>query len=116
VGPVVKKKDVNTATGLKRSPSEVIETSKRYRNLKVADIPITGEYELGQWDLIVFGVLDWAGTLPDTFGTNEHPDLLVTVQGLWDKCLPEREENVCKNPAVKKVVSLMDHRGWCRIN
>ncbi|KAH9038098.1 hypothetical protein EDB85DRAFT_1860851, partial [Lactarius pseudohatsudake] len=57
-----------------------------------------------QWDLIVCGVLDWAGTLPDTFGTNEHSDLLDTVQALWDKCLSERKEDVRINPAIKHVV------------
>ncbi|KAH9019475.1 hypothetical protein EDB84DRAFT_1566053 [Lactarius hengduanensis] len=107
VGPVVKKKDINTA-GLTRGPvvkSEGNELSKPYRLLKASDIPITGEHENAQWDRIVRGVLDWAGTLPDTFGTNEHPDLLDTVQALWDKCLPERTENVRVNPAIKKVVS-----------
>ncbi|KAH9040980.1 hypothetical protein EDB85DRAFT_1886635 [Lactarius pseudohatsudake] len=106
VGPVVKKKDINTA-GLTRGPvvkSEGNELSKPYRLLKASDIPITGEHENAQWDRIVRGVLDWAGTLPDTFGTNEHPDLLDTVQALWDKCLPERTENVRVNPAIKKVV------------
>ncbi|KAI9436942.1 hypothetical protein H4582DRAFT_2078010 [Lactarius indigo] len=107
VGLVVKKKDVNTSAGPMRGPiikSEGNELSKPYRNLKVSDIPIAGEHELAQWDLIVRGVLDWAGTLSDTFGTNEHPDLLVTIQGLWDKCLPERMEDVRTNPAIKKVV------------
>ncbi|KAI9428784.1 hypothetical protein H4582DRAFT_2066461 [Lactarius indigo] len=107
VGLVVKKKDVNTSAGPMRGPiikSEGNELSKPYRNLKVLDIPIAGEHELAQWDLIVRGVLDWAGTLSDTFGTNEHPDLLVTIQGLWDKCLPERMEDVRTNPAIKKVV------------
>ncbi|KAI9431484.1 hypothetical protein H4582DRAFT_2084958 [Lactarius indigo] len=107
VGLVVKKKDVNTSAGPMRGPiikSEGNELSKPYRNLKVSDIPIAGEHELAQWDLIVHGVLDWAGTLSDTFGTNEHPDLLVTIQGLWDKCLPERTEDVRTNPAIKKVV------------
>ncbi|KAH9037034.1 hypothetical protein EDB84DRAFT_1675719 [Lactarius hengduanensis] len=106
VGPVVKKKDINTA-GLTRGPivkTEGNELSKPYRLLKVSDIPVAGEHELAQWDRIVRGVLDWAGTLPDTFGTNEHPDLLDTVQGLWDKCLPERTEDVRVNPAIKKVV------------
>jgi hypothetical protein len=106
---VVKKKDVNTAAGLTQGPtvkSEGNELSKPYRYLKVSDIPITGDYELAQWDLVVRGVLDWAGTLPDTFGTNEHPELLDTVQALWDKCLPERIEDVQNNPAVKKVVRL----------
>ncbi|KAI9428948.1 hypothetical protein H4582DRAFT_2090488 [Lactarius indigo] len=110
VGLVVKKKDVNTSAGPMRGPiikSEGNELSKPYRNLKVLDIPIAGEHELAQWDLIVCGVLDWAGTLSDTFGTNEHPDLLVTIQGLWDKCLPERTEDVRTNPAIKKVV--IDH-------
>ena len=104
---MVKKKDANTTKGLRRSPAvkaEGNELSKRYRQLKVSDIPITGDYELTQWDLVVRGVLDWAGTLPDTFGTNEHPDLLDTVQGLWDECLPEREEDLHNNPAVKKVI------------
>ncbi|KAI9441549.1 hypothetical protein H4582DRAFT_2055430 [Lactarius indigo] len=107
VGLVVKKKDVNTSAGPMRGPiikSEGNELSKPYRNLKVSDIPIAGEHELAQWDLIVRRVLDWAGTLLDTFGTNEHPDLLVTIQGLWDKCLPERTEDVHTNPAIKKVV------------
>ncbi|KAI9446078.1 hypothetical protein H4582DRAFT_2069422 [Lactarius indigo] len=107
VGLVVKKKDINTSAGPMRGPiikSEGNELSKPYRNLKVSDIPIAGEHELAQWDLIVRGVLDWAGTLSDTFGTNEHPDLLVTIQGLWDKCLPERTEDVRTNPAIKKVV------------
>ncbi|KAH9174066.1 hypothetical protein EDB89DRAFT_2068010 [Lactarius sanguifluus] len=106
VGPVVKKKDINTA-GLTRGPivkSEGNELSKPYRLLKVSDIPITGEREHAQWDRIVRGVLDWAGTLPDTFGTNEHPDLLDTIQDLWDKCLPKRIEDVRANPAIKKVV------------
>ncbi|KAH9010809.1 hypothetical protein EDB85DRAFT_1901640 [Lactarius pseudohatsudake] len=105
VGPVVKKKDINTA-GLTRGPivkTEGNKLSKPYRLLKVSDIPVTGEHKLAQWDRIVRGVLDWAGTLPDTFGTNEHPDLLDTVQGLWDKCLPERTEDVHVNPAIKKV-------------
>ncbi|KAI9428991.1 hypothetical protein H4582DRAFT_2090405 [Lactarius indigo] len=107
VGLVVKKKDVNTSAGPMRGPiikSEGNELSKPYRNLKVSDIPIVGEHELAQWDLIIHGVLDWAGTLSDTFGTNEHPDLLVMIQGLWDKCLPERTEDVRTNPAIKKVV------------
>ncbi|KAI9434795.1 hypothetical protein H4582DRAFT_2059913 [Lactarius indigo] len=110
VGLVVKKKDVNTSAGPMQGPiikSEGNELSKPYRNLKVLDIPIAGEHELTQWDLIIRGVLDWAGMLSDTFGTNEHPDLLVMIQGLWDKCLPERMEDMRTNPAIKKVV--IDH-------
>ena len=101
------KKDVNTTKGLRRSPAikaEGNELSKPYQQLKVSDIPITGDYELTQWDLVVRSVLDWEGTLPDTFGTNEHPDLLDTVQGLWDKCLPKQEEDLHNNPTVKKVI------------
>ncbi|KAN0138100.1 hypothetical protein V8E53_003989 [Lactarius tabidus] len=107
VGPAVKKKDIHSAAYLKQHAivkSEGHEYSKRYQQLKVADIPITEDCELVQWDLIVCGVLDWAGTLPDTFGTNEHLDLLDTIQDLWDKCLPERAEDVHDNPAVKKVI------------
>ena len=111
IGPIIKKRDVNIAAGLMRGPvikSEGGEVAKPYWQLKVVDIPITGEHENIQWDLIVRGVIDWAGTLPDTFGTNKHPDLLDTVHGLWDECLPEREEDVHNNPVVKKVVSLSD--------
>ena len=101
VGPVIKKKVI--------MKSEINEQPKCQCKFKTSDIPIR-DNELAQWDLIVRSVLDWAGTLPDTFGTNEHPDLLDTVQSLWEKCLPERQEDVRKNPAVKKVVSLMDHK------
>jgi hypothetical protein len=89
--------------------SEGGEVPKLYRQFKVSDIPITGDHELAQWDLIIRGVLDWVGTLPDTFGTNEHPDLLDTVQGLWDKCLPKRTEDIHSNPVVKKVEVFSDH-------
>lgn len=111
VGPVVKKKDINNAAYLKQHPivkSENHEPSKLYQQLKVTNIPITDDHELMQWDLIVQGMLDWAGTLLDPFGTNEHPDLLDTVQDLWDNCLPERVEDVHDNPTVKKVVCLTD--------
>ncbi|KAF8256462.1 hypothetical protein EI94DRAFT_1822919 [Lactarius quietus] len=107
VGPVIKRKDINSAAYLRQSPfikSEGGKLSKRYRNLKVADIPITEDHELAQWDLIVHGILDWAGTLPDTFGTNKHPDLLSTIQDLWDQCLPERAKDMHENSAIKKVI------------
>lgn len=108
MGLTVQKVDVNGAAGFVRDciiKSERSNTSaKPYRHLKVSAIPITGDYELTQWDLLVRGVLDWAGTLSDPFGTNEHPDLLDVVQALWDKCLPERKEDVSSNLAIKKVV------------
>ncbi|KAH9011914.1 hypothetical protein EDB85DRAFT_1900711, partial [Lactarius pseudohatsudake] len=63
------------------------------------------ENENAQWDRIVRGVLDWAGTLPDTFGTNEHPDLLDTVQALWDKCLPERTKMCASTLPSRKCTS-----------
>ena len=115
VGPIIKKTDVDTAAGIMQGPiikSEGSELPRRPWHFKVAGIPIIGDYEHAQWDLIVHGVLNWVGTLPDTFGTNEHLDLLDTVQGLWDKCLPERMEDICDNPVVKKVVSLSYHCQW----
>ncbi|KAH9019467.1 hypothetical protein EDB84DRAFT_1566047 [Lactarius hengduanensis] len=81
-----------------------LESESDLSNQHVSDIGITDEHELAQWDLIICGVLNWAGTLPDAFGTNEHADLLGTVQALWDKCLPERTEDVRINPAIKHVV------------
>lgn len=108
MGLTIKKVDVNIAAGLLRDPTVKSDNkvSKPYRTLKVSDIPIIGESELTKWDLLVRGVLDWAGTLPDPFGTNEHPDLLCTAQALWDMCLPERKEDVSSNVAIKKVVRL----------
>jgi hypothetical protein len=107
MGLTIKRVDVNDAAGLTQDPiikSEGNQSGKRYREYKVANIPITGDYELTQWDLIVCGVLDWAGTLSDPFGTNEHPDLTDVVQQLWDRCLPEREEDVNNNVVIKRVV------------
>lgn len=109
MGLTFKRVDVNGATGPGRdamSGRTGNTSAKPYRHLKASAIPIAGDYELTQWDLLVRGVLDWAGTLSDPFGTNEHPDLLSTVQALWDQCLPERNEDVSENLAIKKVVSL----------
>ena len=104
MGLTIKRVDVNDAAGLTQDRIVKSEGNKLYRTLKVSTIPITGDYELTKWDLIVRGVLDWAGTLSDPFGTNEHPELLDVVQILWDKCLPERKEDVTGNASVKKVV------------
>ena len=84
---MIKRVDINDATGLmwdstiKCDPNGT-KSVKLYRRSKVSTIPITGDYELTRWDLVVHGVLDWAGTLSDPFGTNEHPNLLDIVQAL----------------------------------
>ncbi|KAH8979778.1 hypothetical protein EDB86DRAFT_3088552 [Lactarius hatsudake] len=108
MGLAIKKADVNVTAGLIQDPTvknDGNNASKPYRYLKASDIPVTGEYELAKWDLVVRGVLDWAGTLDEPFGTNEHPNLLGTVQGLWNMCFPEREEDMTGNIAVKKVIN-----------
>ncbi|KAF8261097.1 hypothetical protein EI94DRAFT_1705813 [Lactarius quietus] len=110
VSLVIKKKDIHSAAYLRQSPfikSEGSDLSKNYQNLKVTNIPITEDHELAQQDLIVCGVLDWAGMLSDSFGTNEHPDLLSTIQELWDQCLSESAKDVHENPAIKKVKAVM---------
>ncbi|KAH9031201.1 hypothetical protein EDB85DRAFT_1891189 [Lactarius pseudohatsudake] len=96
MGLAIKKVDVNVTAGLIQDPTiknDGNNTSKPYRYLKASDIPVTGEFELAKWDLLIRGVLDWAGTLHEPFGTNEHPNLL------------EREEDVTGNIAVKKVIN-----------
>ncbi|KAH9008715.1 hypothetical protein EDB84DRAFT_1595340, partial [Lactarius hengduanensis] len=96
MGLAIKKVDVNVTAGLIQDPTiknDGNNASKPYRYLKASDIPVTGEFELAKWDLLVRGVLDWAGTLHEPFGTNEHPNLL------------EREEDVTGNIAVKKVIN-----------
>ncbi|KAH9021547.1 hypothetical protein EDB84DRAFT_1565261 [Lactarius hengduanensis] len=78
-GPVVKKKDINTA-GLTRGPvvkSEGNELSKPYRLLKASESQSQENTKTRN------GIASFA---------------------LWDKCLPERTENVRVNPAIKKVV------------
>ncbi|KAH9018449.1 hypothetical protein EDB84DRAFT_1442430 [Lactarius hengduanensis] len=82
MGLAIKKVDVNITAGLIQDPTiknDGNNASKPYRYLKASDIPVTGEFELAKWDLLVRGVLDWAGTLHEPFGTNEHPNLLGTI-------------------------------------
>ena len=76
------------------------------KDLKTAHLPLQDETEQLQFDLLIRSILDWAGTLQDPFGTNEHPDLLSVIQQLWIKIFPNKLKDVLKmDPSIKQNVS-----------
>ncbi|KIJ12362.1 hypothetical protein PAXINDRAFT_14838 [Paxillus involutus ATCC 200175] len=101
MGMLAESKDVDTAVEETRSVGKV----KALKHLKATDLPIGDtNHDRTQWEQLVRGVINWAGTLDDPFGTNEHPELFSTVQELWDLLFKDRPLNVQDHPAIKKLV------------
>ncbi|KAF8316240.1 hypothetical protein F5887DRAFT_1089139 [Amanita rubescens] len=98
MGLSVSSKDVKDITG----PGDV--KTLRLKDLKTAHLPLN-ESEREQFDLLIRSVLDWAGTLKDPFGTNEHPDLISVIQQLWIEIFPDKPKDAPqKDPSIKKNV------------
>ncbi|KAF8833023.1 hypothetical protein BDN67DRAFT_1018041 [Paxillus ammoniavirescens] len=101
MGMLAESKDVDAVVKETRSVGKV----KALKHLKAMDLPIGDtNHDHTQWEQLVRGVIDWAGTLDDPFGTNEHPKLVSTIQELWDLHFKDRPLNVQDHPAIKKLV------------
>ncbi|KAH7902950.1 hypothetical protein BJ138DRAFT_1120906 [Hygrophoropsis aurantiaca] len=50
-------------------------------------------------------MLDWAGTVDDPFGTNEHPELAKRLQDLWDMLFSHLPLDISEYPAIKKLAT-----------
>ena len=102
MGLSVSSKDVK-AYDITGPPGDV--KTLRLKDLKTAHLPLN-ESEREQFDLLVRSILDWAGTLHDPFGTNEHPELLSLIQQLWIEIFPDKPKDAPqKDPSIKKNVS-----------
>ena len=114
MGLKVSKVNVNHMTGM-----EVAEKSKSkaLKDIKVMDLPIENTTQAKrQWDTLIGLLIDWAGTTDDPFGTNENPDLMPTIQELWNRVFGAKKAEVCLDvtmyPAIKKIVSVHpEHAG-----
>ena len=96
---------------------EVVEMTKPkpLREVKVTDLPI-GDNAHGKslWEYLIRLLIDWAGTTDDPFGTNEHPELMPTLQELWKIIFEEYPLDVTDHPAIKKLVHVdCTKRGHC---
>ena len=88
---------------------EVAEKTKPkpLREVKVTDLPMgDNAYGKSQWEYLIRLLIDWAGTTDDPFETNEHPDLMPTLQELWKVLFEEYPLDVTEHPAIKKLVSV----------
>jgi hypothetical protein len=48
--------------------------------------------DLNTWrESVLPAIIDWAGTLEDSFGVNSHPDLPDIVQINWNETFPSTE-------------------------
>lgn len=82
---------------------------KALKDIKVKDLPIDDTMlAKRQWDSLVCLLIDWAGTTDDPFGTNENPDLMPTIQGLWNDTFGSEgsQLDVTMYPAIKKIVGV----------
>ncbi|KAH7918262.1 hypothetical protein BV22DRAFT_1134719 [Leucogyrophana mollusca] len=77
--------------------------SKPLKNLNASDLPFTEDADHKTWDGLIRTLLDWAGTVDDPFGTNEHPDLAERLQELWDLFFPHLLLDISDYPAIKKL-------------
>ena len=64
-----------------------------------------------QWDALIGLLIDWAETTYDPFSTNENPDLMPTIQELWNGIFSSEDSadgclDVTKYPAIKKIKSV----------
>ncbi|KAH7917559.1 hypothetical protein BV22DRAFT_1026132 [Leucogyrophana mollusca] len=101
MGVVFKRKDVNDAV---REAKEE-KRNKPLKDLKATDLPFKDNTDHKLWDNLVRALLDWAGTVDDPFGTNEHPDLTERLQELWNLFFTHLPLDVTEYPAIKKLVS-----------
>jgi len=62
-------------------------------------------YCMHMWDSFIQSLIDWANTIDDPFGTNEHPDLGITLQNIWDMTFTDLDLNIEEFPAIQKIVS-----------
>ncbi|KAF9233161.1 hypothetical protein BU15DRAFT_80409 [Melanogaster broomeanus] len=101
MGMLAESKDVDIAV----EETRAVGKAKARKHLKATDLPIADtNQDRSQWEQLVRGVIDWAGTLCDPFGTNEHPELFSTIQGLWDTLFKDKPLSVQDHPAIKKLV------------
>ncbi|KIJ58131.1 hypothetical protein HYDPIDRAFT_171392 [Hydnomerulius pinastri MD-312] len=85
---------------------------KPLKSLKATDLPIWDDKELAAWEGLIRALIDWAGSLKDSFGTSEHPDLMSTIQALWDLYLKDSPVKVSEYPAIRKLAT--DRlNNWC---
>ncbi|KIJ10856.1 hypothetical protein PAXINDRAFT_16190 [Paxillus involutus ATCC 200175] len=100
MGVVAESKDVDMAVEKTRS----VGKARAQKHLKATDLPIGDtNHDHNQWEQLVRSMIDWAGTLNDPFGTNEHPELFSTIQELWDMLFEHKPLNVQDHPAIKKL-------------
>ncbi|KAH7911540.1 hypothetical protein BJ138DRAFT_1125980 [Hygrophoropsis aurantiaca] len=100
------KKDVDDAvTEAKEHKRGSNAGGKPLKTLKASDLPFTGDADHKTWDRLVRTLLDWAGTVDDPFGTNEHPELSKRLQDLWDMLFPHLELDISDYPAIKKLAT-----------
>ncbi|KAH7905006.1 hypothetical protein BJ138DRAFT_1183844, partial [Hygrophoropsis aurantiaca] len=102
MGVKIQKMDVNDAVKEAKEPTS---RGKPLKGLKASDLPFTDDSDHKVWDSLVRALLDWAGTVDDPFGTNEHPDLARRLQELWDHFFPHLELEISDYPAVKKLAT-----------
>jgi hypothetical protein len=84
------------------------ETTKKltYTNANLP-FPRDGRFAkyLKKWQTtFLAGIIEWAATLEEPFGSNSHPDLPTTVQDTWNRVFPDLR-NESENPAVLSMVS-----------
>jgi len=75
------------------------------RDLKVSDLLFSDKKHMLLWDSFIRSLIDWAGTINDPFGTNEHPNLAITLQNFWDMIFTDLDLNVGEFLAIRKIVS-----------
>ena len=90
-------KEVNTAI----EDAKQEKTGRRaLRYLKVSDLPFSDKKHMHMWDSFIRSLIDWASTINDPFGTNEHPDLGITLQNIWDMTFTDLDLNIEEFPAI----------------
>jgi len=94
-------KDVDMAT---QEAKQEKTGHRALRDLKVSDLLFSDKKHMLLWDNFIRSLIDWAGTISDPFGTNEHPDLATTLQSIWDMIFTDLDLNVGEFPAIRKIV------------
>ncbi|KAN0081517.1 hypothetical protein V8E55_009141 [Tylopilus felleus] len=110
------------ATGSELPAELKLKLKVALRDIKAKDLPIEDtDHAKETWNHLTALIVDWAGTMDDPFGTNENPDLMLTIQELWNALfLDEHHVDVTNYPAIRKVCDQLNtwrsEIGKCRIS
>ncbi|KAG2031507.1 hypothetical protein BDR03DRAFT_1016058 [Suillus americanus] len=107
MGLKINKKAADDAVKEEEKAVKKLKLQKPLWKLKLEDVPLQDKGDRTIWTRLIAATIDWAGTITDPFGTNEHPELGPRLQELWDIFFQHNEPDINEHPAIKKIISLL---------